>query len=331
MKNLFPHADFDEIFEFDLLHKATLSLLGGYTVEAAIRAQPSHIDSIDHMGRTALTWAAARGDFEATRTLLENGADCNIMDVLGKTPLSYAVRRSIECTEILLQANADPNTRTGPFNDTLLHQVAHGVSQNNQSMQLMELLIGTGSDVNAVNVYNETALLQTSRTDIAKYLLEHGADPDIHSAAGVNALSRATMRNNHALIRFLLRERHDHTRALKTYDTFMHLTAQFADAETLRLLARGGLRPRDTGVKNGAGLTPFQLAFRRRDVDADWRDAFSDFLSSIDKDRVREGSRSQQVPRATTEASGVVSSSDSDSEETDREFEDAVEFLPATG
>ena len=65
----------------------------------------------------------------------------------------------------------------------------------------------------------------------------------------------------------------------------MHLTAESADAESLRLLAYGRLQRRDINVKNNRGLTPFQVGLQRDGTDAEWKEAFGDFLKAIDKDQ----------------------------------------------
>ena len=71
------------------------------------------------------------------------------------------------------------------------------------------------------------------------------------------------------------------------FGTLTHLAAQFADAETLRLLSKGKLQQRDINVKNNAGLSPLNIGLQRDDIDPEWREAFVDFLKSIDQTQPR--------------------------------------------
>lgn len=156
------------------------------------------------------------------------------------------------------------------------------MTQDPQALRRVELFVQAGVDINAINSHNETALYIASESKIVEYMIRNGADPGVYNISGNNALSRATQRNNHALIRLLLNEKQDHTKSLKNYGTFLHLAAEFANTETLRLLTQGALQHRPINIKNRAGLTPIQLAIRRCDVDDEWRAAFFKFLGSVD-------------------------------------------------
>ncbi|XP_068784033.1 cyclin-dependent kinase 4 inhibitor B-like [Struthio camelus] len=65
-----------------------------------------------------LASAAARGDVEEVRALLEAGADPNGTNSFGRTPLQVMMLGSPRVAELLLQRGADPNRadpRTGCF------------------------------------------------------------------------------------------------------------------------------------------------------------------------------------------------------------------------
>ena len=332
MTFLFPDPDFDELYGFGLLHKAVLGLVGpGLSIEGVIHADPSQIDNTDCAGKTALSWAVWRGDLESAQTLLAHRADCNKSDILGKPPIYYAASTSRECVELLIQANADVHIRDLEKR-TLLHHVAQSTSQD---VEMVNFVLQTDIDINAVTMYGETALITTDNLEIATCLMRKGVDQKHYTEAGKNALSRAIERNDHSMISLFLGERHDHTRNIRYYGTLMHLAAEFGNKETLRMLAQGALEPRDVNVKNEASLTPSQLAMQRRDVDGEWQDAFVQFLNSIDKDQPRRLGMSLATSLTQITGTNDVNSVCNDSEENEsgEEFEEAVEFqmVPSAG
>lgn len=334
MKSLFPDPDFEELYGFSSLHKAVLGL-NSCSVEDAIRALSNQIDQTDNSGRTALSWAVTGKSSQATQALLLQGANPNLADDRGRSPLSWAARNSWECTNLLLKAGADVHSKN-KFTTTALHMAASSTNfPEAQHISLLEALMQAGANVNAITSEGATPLILMSATNHtatrAIYcLIENGADPEICDVNGRNALCIATMENHHSLIDLLLQKYQDHTKKLETYGSFMHLAAEFASAESLRLLARGNLERRDTNTKNRAGITPTQLAIQRKNIDAEWRHAWFDFLRSIDRDIPQPESPSEPL-MASQELgirsldSGASSSISSDDDESEDDFEDAVE------
>src|SRR5262245_60582958 len=60
-------------------------------------------------GSTALAWAVHRGDLESIDLLLAAGADANLANELGVTPLWLACDGSATIVERLLKSRANPN------------------------------------------------------------------------------------------------------------------------------------------------------------------------------------------------------------------------------
>ena len=290
MRSLFPDPDIDDLYDFSLLHKIVLGLTSNCSVANILSTDSSQLDSRDSEGRTPLSWAVERGDIEMTKQLLSYKADSNMPDCRGVPPLTYAAKKSTACARLLLNTNANTCTEDKWYNYTMLHYAVNLV-RGHQTLQMTQFFVEIGVDINAGNRYRETPLQFTTELDTAQYLIRNGAKPS-HDMFGNSALSRATQRNDHDLINLFLREHHDHTENMSTYGTFLHMVAQFADTETLRLLAHGNLRRRCTTLKDKAGLTPVELAFRRHDIDAKWRTAFADFIESIDDTCLQYGSGS---------------------------------------
>ena len=321
---MLPPPDLDEFYSFDPIHKAVVGLSKD-SVESIIDANEAQIDSRDRFGRTALTWAVWRGDIEATRTLLLHKPDLNIADNFGRVPITYAARRSQACVELLLQADADIQSRDSQ-QGTLLHHATYRASSGD--LQLVKRLVEAGINIDAIDGYGQTALTKTNKLDIAEYLITQGADPSIHDKGGHNALTFAVQLNEHGLLYLYLQERHDHTEKLKYFGTLMHLAAEFGDTKTLEMLSKGGLARRNVGVENEKGLTPIQVALQRKNVDLEWKDAFWSFLKSVDENQpqfVDTGwfEKTKQEPIKTEYAASIDDEEDSKS---DGEFVDAVQY-----
>ena len=79
-------SDWIEEQEFSKLHKIVLRLPLS-SLEKAIADVPTSIDKTDAMGRTLLSWSAARGDHHAVQILLDYNANPNVMEMY-LSPLS---------------------------------------------------------------------------------------------------------------------------------------------------------------------------------------------------------------------------------------------------
>ena len=325
---LFPNPDFDELYEFSQLHKVVLGL-DSHTIKESITAEPAQVNKADKSGNTALSWAVRRGDSETVRALLSYEPDYNdAQDRIGYKPLDYAVKASLECTKLLLQAK--PNTGLGnnglwtPLHQAMRSSMPEYALPESETIQIVELLIQRGVDVNAVNWAGNTALSIARQPGVASCLLKHGADPGILARGGENALSRAVCRNQHGLVDLYIRGGQGHSSKMDQYGTFMHLAASYADVKTLQLLAQGGLERRDINVKNYSGLTPVQVAMQRKNVDDEWWASVMSFLRSIDEDQPPV--EPSEIPPTSSRAAHRDSASEATDSEA--EYDEAFEFQP---
>lgn len=294
LETLFPDPDFDELFEFSLLHKVVLGLRVDCSIESVMRIDPSQIDKPDSSGTTPLAWAVSRGDIKATEKLLSYQPDCNKLDRWGASPLGYAAQRSAKCTELLLDANANVHIKY-IANFTVLHWAAMSLPHNHEFPRIVEVLLRAGVDINAVTSRNETVLYRTCGVEAVECLIRNGIDMSICTTDGDSALSRATRENNHDLIRLFLQGKQDHTRHLTRYGTFLHMVAQFANTETLKLLTHANLQRRPINLTNDAGLTPVEVSHQRRNVGDEWQSTFFDFLESVRENPMLEALSSSDV------------------------------------
>ena len=190
---------------------------GDVAAAAVLLAAGAEIDARERWGgQTALMWAASQGHPEMITFLIENGADPDArgtvrewerkvikeprpkdMNQGGFTPLLYAAREGcIECARRLVEGGADIDLpdpdRVTPLNMALL----------NLHFDLAAYLIEAGADVNKWDLYGRTPVYLAADThtlpvmgngamvvlpsmdkltalDVARMLLERGADPNI--------------------------------------------------------------------------------------------------------------------------------------------------------
>lgn len=133
-------------------------------------------------GMTALHWAAERGDEELARMLLAAGAAvAPATRVGGYAPLHLASRNgSVAVAALLLDAGADPARAVPGTGATPLHLAAAS-----GSAPLVRLLLDAGADANAREAaWDQTPLIFASslnRADAIWALLAGGADPNATS------------------------------------------------------------------------------------------------------------------------------------------------------
>ena len=156
---------------------------------------PSDVDARDESGRTPLIIAASKGHTDTVREILiEGSAYVNARDVLGWTPLQWAVfNRETELVNLLLSNGADPNSRNNE-GWTPIHQAAH-----NGDAEIVNALIESGVDVNARNDDGTTALHLAyfgGHKEIATALVFGGADEFVGDNEGWSAYDMLRDRSN---------------------------------------------------------------------------------------------------------------------------------------
>jgi len=119
--------------------------------------------------------AAQRGDVEAVRTLLRDGADPNGAQPDGMTALHWAaVHDQVEVAQVLLYAGATLKTTTRLGGYTPLHLAGRA-----GNVAVTRALLEAGADPNAYTATGVTAMhfaAEANASDVIEVLLMHGAD-----------------------------------------------------------------------------------------------------------------------------------------------------------
>ena len=113
-------------------HGTIHSAVGGGDVEAVkeFLAAGADVNVKDKRGFTPLHWASISGHKEAVELLIDNGADVNAMRGGGGTPLSYAASWGHEeIVELLIANGADVNVKDA-FSETPLDVATHPDNPN---------------------------------------------------------------------------------------------------------------------------------------------------------------------------------------------------------
>ena len=126
---------------------------------------------------TPLHMAILGCQHEMLEWLIHNGADVDLPDARGETPLCLAYcKDNVDAITVLLAHGADSDTRDLEGNTPLMRSIRSG------SQEQLELLIKHGADVNAVNIRMESSLhlaVATMKILKVELLLEHGAVPTV--------------------------------------------------------------------------------------------------------------------------------------------------------
>jgi ankyrin repeat protein len=121
-----------------------------------------------------LVEAAADGDMDSVRALLDGGANINRAVIGDGTALMVAARRGDErMVRFLLERGADVNESSHGDGNALIGAAAHG------DLVMVKLLVEHGAQVNAFVMGDETPLINAARAgniDVVNYLVTRGAD-----------------------------------------------------------------------------------------------------------------------------------------------------------
>ena len=199
---------------------------------------PNARDASDE-GRTALISAAARGDLEVVKLLIQRGADPNVTDNNGYTALLHALEARYDQVEqvLLNHPKLDPHARGFNGVTTLSKYVwrerkdavqklldlgadvnaqdndgdapLHGAAQSG-NVEILDLLLAKGANPNLTNKVGGTPLMWAvvfDHEEVARRLIERGADPSLKDADGMTARDWAIKNKRDKLVALLPRAR----------------------------------------------------------------------------------------------------------------------------
>ncbi|SPO04697.1 related to ankyrin 1 [Cephalotrichum gorgonifer] len=201
-----------------------------------------------------LVTAIDDGFEQCARLLLDNKANANIVGPHGDcgTALRYAaVKGHVDICRMLLEAGADPNSSL-MGRPILLQTIENYQSTTDHQLEVLDLLLAHGVDVNTKDANGVPALIQAvkySQDDVlVRYLLDHGADVNIRDRDNDSALHQAALSGKYSVVELLL-ERNIEVNAVNASDT-TPLYDAVPNPDILQMLLEKGADP-DLGKGNG--------------------------------------------------------------------------------
>jgi ankyrin repeat protein len=191
--------------------------------------------------------------YEAIEYIINNGADINVCDKRGYTPLMYLVCKShnittelIDAIKLLINNGADMNIKSNDSHSALSIACINAVKSGNIS--ILKLLINSGADVNIKFNFNANCLsyLVYKGRDLSLRLI----DSFIDNGVDMNIQSSNTLNGN--------------------YDgyTLLHYAAQgivekTSMNEVIKILIQNGTDP---SIKNNKGQTYEDILIKQKEI-----------------------------------------------------------------
>ena len=212
-------------------------------------------------GATALHWAAHLDDLDLAKMLLDAGADVTAKNLYGVMPLALAIENgSAPLVDVLLQAGAYANALAGTGETPLMTAAYIG------NLEVVDLLLKRGAYVKAKEpVRRQTALMWAvgeSHSDVARRLVEHGADIHARTTFGFTPLLFAAREGDLESARLFLDEGADP-------NTKMYATDEKIDTIMARVQDRTELSALHIAVQRGKGDLATLLLERGADPNDD--------------------------------------------------------------
>ena len=242
-------------------------------IEALLKAgaDPKTLTTAD--GETVLMTAARAGNADAVKILLEHGADVNAREnYKGQTALMWAAaERHPDVVKLLLAHGADWKVRNFDRETKMpklsaassVSPIARGgftaflFTTREGDIESAKAMLQGGVDINQTDVDNTTALvvsIMNKKYTFAKFLLDHGANPNLADVKGRAALYAAVDMRNEDYSTLPNRKEDDPMPTLEIVKALLDRGANPNMALTKALPGRSGMDSGDTAL--GDGTTP---------------------------------------------------------------------------
>eukprot|EP00439_Symbiodinium_sp_Y106_P053888 s269_g7.t1 len=181
-----------------------LAALQGHVEVARLLLESGAEDVANKSGDTALMIASGTGDVEMVHLLLAAGFTMDLRNEDGRTALTYASwGRHMDVVRLLLMARRE---RDLPASDDDVCGALRMASSQGYA-EVARLLLESGAEKDVANDQGFTALITASasgRVEVVRLLLEAGANPNLADEDGCTALMIASARHDVEVVSLLL-------------------------------------------------------------------------------------------------------------------------------
>ena len=136
----------------------------------------------------AISFAVSKGHIEIVNYLIENGADVNIADKYGLTPVFFVFSGgNLQIAETLLKNGANASgveqlMKTSALQSFFMFPPNQIQKEMEYVKNIVPLFIDAGADINNVDMFGDTVLSSICKkrlNELAEFLVSRGANPDI--------------------------------------------------------------------------------------------------------------------------------------------------------
>ncbi|MGB2863329.1 MAG: ankyrin repeat domain-containing protein, partial [Sedimentisphaerales bacterium] len=191
--------------------------------------------------------AAANGEIERVKLLISEGADVNVKNNEGLTPLHCAAREGHkEIVELLLAHGADVNVGGADYNRT-----ATEFAMRSNHTDIVQLLVSKGADISPLHF-----ALYTKDETKARDLIEGDTDVSRRTPNGTTPLDRAVVAGLKDIAELLIAKGAD-VNAKDNWDWTPLHSAVYGNKDIVELLISEGA---NVNARDGASRTPLWYA-----------------------------------------------------------------------
>ncbi|XP_074471926.1 ankyrin repeat and EF-hand domain-containing protein 1 [Sebastes fasciatus] len=223
-------------------------------------SQGANPDIQDKKGRTPVMLAAELGNDATVALLAQSHADLRLQDTEGKGLLFhciYPTKRHTRCVQVALKCQADVNNVSAQGT----HVFQFMCEKAQQCTPMCLLMMGGGADPNATNQETGvTALMEAAKAgslQLVSAILKRGGNPNALDRRRLSAVHYAAMGSFFELIKVLSAYCADMGVINLDDCTPLHYAAATGNTNCCKFLAQRGCNPK---LKNQEGLLPRQIA-----------------------------------------------------------------------
>lgn len=191
---------------------------------------------------TPLMWAVSYNKLQTVQTLLDHGANPLAKDEMARIPiffLSHTGTDELQIAELLVKLGNDVNAVEYEGETPLMSIIRGG----NGNSKIVQFLIAKGADVNARSQFGYCALLDSTsmrKPELTRILLAHGAEVNVYDHDKNSPLQHAIENESFQEVEMLLAHGADVNYHNEAGDTALSLAKLRKDKQIVRLLKEAG-------------------------------------------------------------------------------------------